>query len=279
MLLLRKMSNPSDNPPGDESPYATPKTTPLQSDESVNSNPSVFDEPWMRADTQQFRLDDKPTAGSQMTPREGDPENSVWDEPGLSFELAGPTPKDAVTWLRWYRQQADRTTAATTWSVTLGAALVSGVVAVVGAVFLQLGTANHVLATVVAAPVTEEIMKIALVIWVCEKRPWLFRSAVQILICGLASALVFAAIENVLYLSFGDVTPGLVAWRWSVCVLLHVTCSLIASVGAVKVWAEFQRQERMPRLSDGAPWIVAAMLLHGAYNLTVTVLAVGGLEF
>ena len=273
------MSSPNDNSPKDESPYATPKTTPLQSDETVNSNPSVFDEPWMRADTQQFRLDDKPASGAQMTPHEEDPENSVWDEPGLSRELIGSTPKDAVTWLRWYRQQVDQTTTATTWGVTLIAALVSGVVAVVGAVFLQLGTASYVLATVVAAPVTEEIMKIALVVWICEKRPWLFRSASQILICGLASALVFAAIENVLYLSFGDVTPGLIAWRWSVCVLLHVTCSLIASVGVVKVWSEFQRQERMPRLADGAPWIVAAMLLHGAYNLTVTILEAGGMEF
>jgi len=249
------MSSPNDNSPKDESPYATPKTTPLQSDETVNSNPSVFDEPWMRADTQQFLLDDKPASGAQMTPHEEDPENSVWDEPGLSRELIGSTPKDAVTWLRWYRQQVDQTTTATTWGVTLIAALVSGVVAVVGAVFLQLGTASYVLATVVAAPVTEEIMKIALVVW------------------------IFAAIENVLYLSFGDVTPGLIAWRWSVCVLLHVTCSLIASVGVVKVWSEFQRQERMPRLADGAPWIVAAMLLHGAYNLTVTVLEAGGMEF
>ena len=197
----------------------------------------------------------------------------------MSRELAGDVPHDGVTWLKWFRSQAAQTSALTTWGVTLVVALCSGVCAVFGAMFLQLGTSNQFLVVVVAAPITEEIMKIALAVWVCEKRPWLFRAPAQILICGLVSGFVFAAIENVLYLSFGDVTPGLVAWRWSVCVLVHVTCSLIASIGVVKVWTQFQKHERMPQLVDGSYWFVAAMVLHGTYNLIATILHFAGFEF
>ena len=273
------MTNPRDKSFEDESPYAAPNSTPPQQDDRISNNPSVFDEPWMRPDAPPFRGDDGPVDDTQIIPDEGDPENSVWDEPGLSRELAGPTPQDAVTWLNWYYSQAAQTTTATTWGVTLAVALASGIFAIFGALFLQLGTANHVIAVVIAAPIIEEIMKIALVVWVCEKRPWLLRSTTQILLCGLTSGLVFAAIENVFYLSANTATPGLAAWRWTVCVLLHVTCSLIASVGVAKIWTEFQRHKRMPQLSDGAPWFVAAMLLHGFYNLTVTILESTGLLF
>ena len=270
-----------DQPPAKkDSPYAPPKSAPRSPEGRISDDPSVFDEPWMRANTQAFEANEGDSvAGLRMAAGEGDPENSVWDEPGLSRELAGETPHDGITWLKWYRSQAAQTPASTTWLVTLVVALSSGICAVLGAIFLQLGTSNQFLMVVVAAPITEEIMKIALVVWVCEKRPWLFRSPAQILICGVASGFVFAAIENVLYLNFGESTPGLVLWRWTVCVLVHVTCSLIASIGVAKVWIEFQRQERMPQLVDGSYWFVAAMVLHGAYNFAATMLDVAGVGF
>ena len=259
------------------SPYAPPKTPP-QSDDRISDDPSVFNEPWMKANTQRFEANAEPLEGAHLLAGDVDPENSVWDEPGLSRELSGDPPKDAVTWLSYFQKQAAQTTWSTSWGVTMAVALASGICAIFGAIFLQLGTQNQFLQIVVAAPISEEIMKVALAIWICEKRPWLFRSRKQILICGAASALVFAAIENVMYLSLGA-TPGLALWRWTVCVLLHVTCSIIASVGVVKVWTEFQRQQRMPQLSDGAPWFIAAMLLHGTYNFTVTIMEVAGLHF
>lgn len=269
----------ANRPAEDLSPYAPPKSAARPPDH-ISDNPSVFEEPWLRADKQRFDANDgDPVTGARMAPGESDPENSVWDEPGLSRELAGDTPHDGITWLKWFQVQAAQTTAATTWGVTLVVAISSGICAIFGAIFLQLGTSNQFLVAVVAAPITEEIMKIALAVWVCEKRPWLFRSPTQILLCGLASGFVFAAIENVLYLNFGESTPSLVAWRWTVCVLLHVACSLIASIGVVKIWTEFQKHQRMPQLADGAYWFVAAMVLHGTYNLTVTLLAYAGVEF
>ena len=111
-------------------------------------------------------------------------------------------------------------------------------------------------------------MKLAIIIWICEKRPWLLRSPVQVLICATASGLAFAAIENVLYLHvYGlNSVPGLAAWRWTVCVMLHTGCSAIASIGVIRIWQEFQKQSRMPQLSDGAFWFVLAMVIHGTYN-------------
>ena len=275
------MIDPEDGklPSKDKSPYAPPNSISKQSGDHINVDPSVFSEPWMNAQTQRFESNKEPLEGVEIAAGQVDPENSVWDEPGLSRQLSGDMPKDAVTWLSWFREQADKTTAWTSWGVTLAVASASGFCAILGSLFLQFGTPNQFLLVVVAGPITEEIMKVALAVWICEKRPWLFRSKIQILICGLASGLVFAALENVMYTSFGDLTPELVLWRWTVCVLLHVTCSLIASIGVAKVWTEFQRQQRMPQLSDGAPWFVAAMVLHGTYNFVMTMLQVAGLHF
>ena len=96
----------------------------------------------------------------------------------------------------------------------------------------------------------------------------------QILLCGLVSGMTFAAVENVIYLNFyiPNAAPGIVAWRWSVCVLLHAGCSTLAAFGVARIWTQFRRGHRMPRLADGAPWLFAAFVLHSLYNLAATLM-------
>lgn len=192
-------------------------------------------------------------------------ERSVWDEPGISSELAGEAPADAITWIRWYHEQVALRSVWETWLVTALVALSAGFAAILGAlIFTPIGWA----AIVVAAPVTEEIMKIAIALWIVEKRPWLFSTRFQILVCGVCSGLAFAVVENGIYLNIYISNPSadIIAWRWTVCVALHAVCSLIASIGVCRIWTEFQRHQRQPQLIDGASWITLAMLLHGAYN-------------
>lgn len=262
------------------SPFDAPRPEQASSAE-VNSGPSVFDEPWMRAKREVFQAPPESLGGLQQAGASPDAENSVWDEPGLSKELTGDVPQDALTWFAWYSDQTVLTPVWMSWLVTFGIAVASGICAIAGALVLQPSLQGSFVLAVIAAPITEEIMKMALAIWVVEKCPWLFKSSVQIVVCGLAAGLAFAAIENLVYLHFyiDDPEPSLVRWRWTVCVMLHSGCSVIASFGLVKVWRQFQVHRRMPNLVDGATWLTVAMVVHGAYNFSAIVLEGLGVQF
>ena len=135
-----------------------------------------------------------------------------------------------------------------------------------------------ILSAVVLAPVTEEITKIAGPLWVVEKRPYWFRSSLQIMLCAAAGGLAFAFIENLIYLFVYHHEGGadFAAWRWIVCTALHLVCSLIAGVGLVRIWRRAMHTQTRPELAVGMPWFAAAMVVHGLYNFAVTIAAAGG---
>jgi RsiW-degrading membrane proteinase PrsW (M82 family) len=209
-----------------------------------------------------------------------DVDHTIWDEPGRSPGLSGNVPEDALTWFTEFRHQQLSTSALKLWLLTIAVALLSGPVAVVGTL-LQGMTASGILMVVVIGPTTEEIMKIAIPVWIVEKRPWLFRSSVQILLCCFASGLVFAAVENLFYLQmpFAQASPGLARWRWSVCVLLHSSCSLLSGIGVVRMWRRFQEKQCRPDVADAAAPVTAAIVIHGIYNATVTAMQAVGWQF
>jgi len=266
----------------DDEWLASPYQVPDQQDECQHRpevDPSVFAEPWMQ---DALHASDITDPGPAMPPAEHVSEDqSVWDEPGLSPQFAGETPSDAVTWYRWYCSQIVATSESFSWLVTLIVVLAGGVLAILGTFATQSVFGATMVAVTMFGPATEEIMKIAIPLWVVEKRPWLYRNVGQILICALASGAAFAAVENVIYLNVYVPNPpaGLVAWRWTVCVLLHTACSTIAGIVVTRIWQKLQQHRRAPVLADGAPWIIAAIAIHGLYNGTVTVLEASGLEF
>ncbi len=273
------------NSSGDESEEDRPAAdSPFQSSQEAETpagpkDPSVFAEPWMNEVLHpEDERDPGPALPSADSPLE---DQSVWDEPGLSRELAGDTPEDGITWYRWYRRQEAKTSSSRSWLVTLTVALTSGVFAVAGTIAQQSAGGGWLLSVVVFGPTVEEVMKIALPLWLVERRPWLYRNPGQILISALVSGGVFAAVENMLYLKvyIDNPSAGLVLWRWTVCVLLHAGCSTIAGIGACRIWQKFRQEERAPRLTDGATFLVIAIVLHGLYNGTVTLLESSGLEF
>jgi hypothetical protein len=219
------------------------------------------------------RMTDRPLDPNQI-PKSDDPEKSVWDEPGVVSELTGQMPTDAVTWFRWYEENSARTSTLTSWQLTLGAALASGLFASLTVLMMQLHFQARITVTILLLPIFQELMKIVVPIWICEKRPWIFQSPVQILFCGVVSALMVATAANVFLISvvFKNPPAWILLWRLVVCPALQVICSLIASIGLVKVWQGIRGRRGMPHLFDGARWITAAMLIHGAYNLAVVLL-------
>ena len=255
-------------------PSRNPFDTPRRASEEpgINVSPSVEHEPHQQQSD--FRPDDDSEYASQVTrsvERWGESdqvEHTVWDEPALSSHLE--TPGDATTYERWLEEGIRQTTAIDSWRTTLFVLVSAGVFAVVGSVLSGGITANGIIRIAVVGPMTEEAMKIAMIAWVVEKRPFRFRSATQIAACAIASGLAFASIENFMYLNVYISNPpaSLIRWRWTVCVLLHVGCSFIASLGLIRVWGDAMSHRRRPRLSRAAGFVMAAVIVHGVYNAT-----------
>jgi len=215
---------------------------------------SVWDEPQMRA---------------PAPPDPQDVEHSVWDEPALAPELARAAADADATYAGWLQSRRESTTALRSWLICLGVAVAAGPWAVLGAFWNAAEVSGYgALAMIVLAPVIEELMKVSLPMYLVEKRPYLFRSALQIALCALAGGAAFAAIENLLYLNVYIPSPSveLVRWRWTVCVALHMGCSLLAGMGLALAWREGMDRSARPRMSRAAGLLTAAMVVHGAYN-------------
>ncbi len=211
-------------------------------------------------------------------------EHTVWSEPTLAAELVGEPDEHQVTYRGWLTKKIAETTWSQSFVTMLVVALAAGPWAVIGALYVgsvsgnQTGNLLSILAYTVFGPVTEEVAKVAAALWVVEKRPYLFRSLWQIFLCAACGGLAFAAIENLLYIYVyvPKHTAEFVHFRWTVCVFLHVSCSLVAGVGLARIWDNAIRNLHPPRLAMGVPWFVIAMVGHGLYNLTVIIASAMG---
>ena len=160
----------------------------------------------------------------------------------------------------------------------LGVCAVSGLLAVACALFK--GTIGvFALSVTVGAPVIEEMAKVALTLWALEKSPWKFRSASEIVLACIASAAVFAAIENVLYIYVyipkDRLTSGIILYRLTVCTALHIVCTSITSVGLARGWREAKARLGEFKKARAMPFLVAAMILHGLHNAGAILWSIG----
>lgn len=229
----------------------------------------MFAEPHLRPGG--FRADPSEALPGALPEKTGEEEalaHGIWEEPALreaARAAGGPS------YAGWLAAGVARTGLARSWAITALLALVAGPWAIL-ATFLQGGAGSGgfgLVLLVVVGPLVEEVLKISAALMAVERRPYLFKSGAQILAGALASGLVFAAIENVIYLKVyvSDPPATLVAWRWSVCVALHAGCSLVAGLGVRKVWMTSMREGSRPSPPLASGYLTLAALIHGAYNL------------
>lgn len=196
-------------------------------------------------------------------------DQGVADEPALRWAKMDPVRFPA------YADQVRRRHAETpAWKkllATLAAVLIAGPLAVGGTV-LGPGFGVGLLGIVVVGPVVEEVMKVAWVLYLAERRPWLLSGGGAIILVGAAAGLAFGAIENVLYIYvyFPD-ADGLAAYRWGVTMPLHAAWSTLAAVGVSRSWRRIMQTGERSAAAVG-PWLVAAIVLHGGYNAAATIL-------
>jgi len=248
---------------------------------------SIENEPHLRygsfeADPSEAKVDQKRKRPAQSEIDHEQVEHSVWSEPTLSPEFGNSPDADQWTYGRWLQAGMERTTWLDSMLITLGVALAAGPWGVLGAFASAGATGFGILMVTVFGPVAEEVAKVAAALWVVEKRPYWFKSSGQILFCALCGGLAFAALENLVYMYIyvPNHTWDFVVYRWTVCVLLHVSCSLIAGVGLARMWRDSIGNRRPPQMSRALPWLFVAMGIHGLYNLSVTVASsFGWLDF
>lgn len=214
---------------------------------------SVFDEPMFR----------KQSAA--------DSEHEVWDEVAL---MPGIRPSDASKTSSGIMLERWRTMSpAASWLTVIGLALVAGPFGIIAAVFNS-SSSGFIIAVVVMAPLVEELAKGASALITLERWPYRFVNGMQPIIVCAVSGFVFAAAENLLYLHvyFREHDASLSAWRWTVCVALHVACSSIAGLGLRRMWLDARASLRRPDAAVAASYFITAMVLHGAYNAVVVML-------
>jgi hypothetical protein len=185
-----------------------------------------------------------------------------------------PPPPGRERFRPWLLAQQERTSERRSWMIAALAALLGGPLAVVASLLhgpRGMAAMSMPLIAVVIAPVMEEMMKVAAGAYLVEARPYLFRRAGQLYLATVGAALVFAAIENALYLSVYIPNPSieLILWRWTACVALHTGCTAVATRGLLRVWQESVSEFRPPRIGSALPSLVTAIILHGAYNAAV----------
>ena len=202
-------------------------------------------------------------------------EHTVWSEPTVDPALAGEPGEDQLTYRGWLTKNIEQTSWATSLTVMFAVGLAAGPWSVISAIYSSSTTGSifSLLMVTVFGPVAEEVAKVAMALWVVEKRPFWFKALWQIFVCAACGGLAFAAIENLLYIYVyvPEHTPEFVQFRWTVCVFLHVSCSLVAAVGLARVWDNAIRNLHPPKLALGVPWFTIAMVGHGLYNLVVVI--------
>jgi hypothetical protein len=214
-----------------------------------------------------------------------DVEHGIWDEPALTAQFSRGLPEGAISYPMWLAAGQRETTRSKSALICLLVVLFAGPWAILGTLIAQFGAGTGMAGSLVMicliGPLVEEVLTASGLLWIVEKRPYLFLQRRQILWCAVSSGLWFAVIENYLYLNVYIAKPSMdiTLWRWTVCVLLHVGCTFVSGMGLARVWQRTMAEGSKPQMSLASPFIVAAVICHAFYNISMVVIELirGGL--
>lgn len=209
-------------------------------------------------------VQDEPALGAHFP---GHPSEAfVGDEPGVPVHAPIPSYQD------FYVSQRGSTAPAKRLLAMVAAIVFSGLAAIAGT-FLGSGTASAgflgIIAVVTLGPAIEEVMKIAGILYLAERRPWLIPSWHWLILIAATSGLVFAAIENLLYINvyFPNEAADFATMRWILGPTLHITTALISSIGVARMWRNTHDQGHPPNMAIARPFLITAAVVHALYNL------------
>ncbi len=166
------------------------------------------------------------------------------------------------------------------WLVALLGSVGGTVAAFIENASRGMNPAVGILLLVLVAPAVEEICKPLAIVFLLEKRPHWLRSAGEVVVLAVLSAVVFATLENLLYIfvHHPEGGPGFVLFRLTVCTALHVAATSVFAVGLAKAWRRLRARGGGFDIDDCFGYYVTAVIIHGLYNAVVTVLALAGVQ-
>ena len=236
---------------------------------------SVFDEPALSGrppSRDPGGLQDEVVLQPVHDDRAGTPDE-VWEEPTTDPVLrpacSAPTHRERVAAAWGAATPADRIRG---FAILAFASCALGIAC---SAFQESISGAGLLGAVLFAPVIEEIGKTLGVMTLLERRPWLLGGRASVFASCALSGLFFATIENLLYLHLyiPDAAAETILWRWTVCTALHVVCCMVSAAGLALEWRDAARRRGLGRFTVAAPWLVAAMVVHGLYNAFATIRA------
>ena len=187
-------------------------------------------------------------------------------EPGSSL-------KPSEQYVRTFQQETTSHSMIFCLLTTLCCGIAGGLIAV-PIMFIQGNVSWFILLMlVVIGPFTEETLKQSGMIFQLEKLQGTVHSGWQFFLAGTMGGLVFGTLENLLYQYVylhklpADRLAGIMAFRWTVCLFLHVSCTWVSAFGLKKVWQESRKRGIPCQIADAFPWFALAMMIHGLYNL------------
>ena len=206
---------------------------------------------------------------------EEDIDHSVWDEPSLNPQVVATTPESALTYANWLNQRRANWGQWQAWTATLGVILLSCPCAAVAAV-ISWFAGNHffvtdVLVACIVAPFLQEIFKIAVPLWIVEKRPYLFTSWFQFFVLALVTGTIFSVVSNFfLSLAVEEITRPFFLFQWLGVLGLNLVTAAIATFGLETIWRKTITSGKPPKLEHGYPWFATAIGLHIAFAVGTT---------
>ena len=176
------------------------------------------------------------------------------------------------------RREQERYPASVVPFLSVLAGVLGGVFAV-PAVFLSgIRSWFGIIMLVFLGPFAEETLKQSGAIFQLEKMRGSIRYDWQFFLSGALGGAVFSVLENLIYQHVylaklpSEKLAAVMAFRWTICMALHVLCTVVSSMGLRHVWRESLEKECPCRISEAFPWFAAATAIHGLYNLSVTLL-------
>jgi hypothetical protein len=187
------------------------------------------------------------------------------------IELYEPPREGELTYAQWLAEHEDRASPGRSWLIAASVPFIG----IPFAVFCAFFVVEHLMLLnfVVLGPAVSEGLKIAVTLILLERWGLVVRCPGQIHLMTLGTAVVFAAIQNVVYLLvyFTNSPVELVVYRWAVGLPLHGLCTLIAARGLILVWERAQHERRAASVTTAYPYVGAAIVLHAVFNLCVFV--------
>jgi len=198
--------------------------------------------------------------------------DSVFNEPAITLQ------KDEIYLGEWIEKKRAECSLAGNLGVAILAAMLGGPFAILGAFMASQHGWYGLIYIIIFAPIIEEILKQSGMIYLLEKKPYRVFAPWQFVFSAVFAALVFAAIENSLYIHLYSSPASIVdmetftRFRWIVCTGIHLLCSVIASFGMIRVWKKQLKDGKAADLSSAFKYFAVAITIHGAYNLLATFL-------